>query len=62
MGDGESAILESRHGAAAGRESGERRRRARVDVHKRLPGDIPGLHDSARSVGAAARKVRRFGR
>lgn len=47
MGDGEGALPEGRHGAAAGREPGERRRRARVNVHKRLPGDVSGVHDPA---------------
>lgn len=62
MGNGEGAVLESRHGAAAGREPGERRWRAGVDVHKCLLGDVSGLHEPARGAGAAARQIRRLGR
>lgn len=61
MGDGESALFESRHGAAAGRESGKRRRRVGVHLHKRLPGDLSGLHDAARGPRAATRAIRRPG-
>lgn len=59
MGDGEGALPKGRHGAEAGREPGERRRRARVHVHKRLPGDLSGLHDATRGPRAAARPLRR---
>lgn len=62
MGDGAGALPESRHGAAAGRESGKRRRRVGVHLHKRLPGDLSGLHDAARGPRAATRTIRRLGR
>jgi len=62
MGDGEGAFLKSRHGAAASRKSGERRRRAGVHLHKHLPGDVPGIHHPARGPRGAARAIRRPGR
>lgn len=58
MGDGTSALLEGGNGAKAGRESGQRRRRAGIDLHKRLPGYLPGLHDASRGSRAPSRALR----
>lgn len=58
MGDGEGAFPESRHGAAAGGESGERRRGTRVDVYQCLLGDVSSVHHAAGSAGAIVVEVR----
>ena len=62
MGDSACALPEGGHGAAARGELGERRRGARVDLYKRLLGDLPGVHDAARGARAAARSLRLAGR
>lgn len=58
MGDGEGAFPESRHGAAAGGKSGERRRGTRVDVYQCLLGDVSSVHHAAGSAGAVVVEVR----
>lgn len=62
MGNGAGTFSKSRYGAASGRESGERRWRVGVYLHKRLPSYVPCVHNPTRCPRIVARPLRRSGR